>query len=184
MCKCGLFHSQIASKRCHSDYTEDCVIPQLGSGPFSDNQGSGYYTVEEFRDILKHAKDRHIEIIPEVDLPAHSVAAIAAMEERERTIDKLRMHEYEPLETSYLLYDRQPTQHRNPAEKRDRDDINPCLDSTYRFDKLLIWSNVDTHFTMNGNFDSATRRLSCDYCNIYFSQSFAKCNCERKKKQL
>ncbi|MCM1111459.1 MAG: beta-N-acetylhexosaminidase [Clostridium sp.] len=38
-------------------------------GPFS-------YTPEEIRDIVAYAAERHIEVIPEVDLPGHMVAAI------------------------------------------------------------------------------------------------------------
>ena len=39
---------------------------------------SGYYTKEDIREIIAYAKERCIEIIPEIDFPAHSAAAIAA----------------------------------------------------------------------------------------------------------
>ena len=32
----------------------------------------GYYTQKEIRQVVKYAADRHIEIIPEIDLPGHS----------------------------------------------------------------------------------------------------------------
>jgi hexosaminidase len=38
----------------------------------------GYYTQEEIRDIVKFAQDRFVTIVPEIDLPGHSMAAIAA----------------------------------------------------------------------------------------------------------
>ncbi|MDD3946538.1 MAG: beta-N-acetylhexosaminidase [Clostridia bacterium] len=38
----------------------------------------GYYTQEAIRDIIDYAKERNITIIPEIDLPAHFAAAIAA----------------------------------------------------------------------------------------------------------
>lgn len=38
-------------------------------GPFA-------YTKDEINDIVKYAADRHIQVIPEVDLPGHMVAAI------------------------------------------------------------------------------------------------------------
>lgn len=38
----------------------------------------GYYTRDEIRDIVKYAADRHISIVPEVDLPGHMVAVLAA----------------------------------------------------------------------------------------------------------
>ncbi len=38
----------------------------------------GFYTKEQIKDIVKYASERHITIIPEIELPGHSVAAIAA----------------------------------------------------------------------------------------------------------
>lgn len=41
----------------------------------------GYYTQEEIKDVVAYAAERHITIIPEVDLPGHMLAALAAMPE-------------------------------------------------------------------------------------------------------
>jgi hexosaminidase len=41
----------------------------------------GFYTQEEVKEIIQYAKDRYIEILPEVDVPGHSMAAIAAYPE-------------------------------------------------------------------------------------------------------
>ena len=41
----------------------------------------GYYTKQELRDIVKYAADRHITIIPEIDLPGHMQGALAAYPE-------------------------------------------------------------------------------------------------------
>lgn len=41
----------------------------------------GYYTQEDLKDIVAYAKERFIEIVPEVDLPGHTQAAIAAYPE-------------------------------------------------------------------------------------------------------
>ena len=38
----------------------------------------GYYTQEQFKSIVQYAKDRYIEIIPEVDMPGHINAALAS----------------------------------------------------------------------------------------------------------
>lgn len=38
----------------------------------------GYYTQDEVRDIVKYASDRYINIIPEIDLPGHMLAALAS----------------------------------------------------------------------------------------------------------
>lgn len=41
----------------------------------------GFYTQEEIKDIVAYAAERHIEIIPEVDLPGHMMAALASYPE-------------------------------------------------------------------------------------------------------
>ena len=41
----------------------------------------GFYTQDEIRDIVRYAADRHVEIIPEIDMPGHMQAAIAAYPE-------------------------------------------------------------------------------------------------------
>lgn len=41
----------------------------------------GFYTQEEIRDIIQYAADRHINIIPEIDLPGHMIAALKAYPE-------------------------------------------------------------------------------------------------------
>ena len=41
----------------------------------------GFYTQDEARDIVKYAADRHITVIPEIDLPGHMLAALTAYPE-------------------------------------------------------------------------------------------------------
>jgi len=41
----------------------------------------GYYTQDEIREIVKYASDRFITVIPEIELPGHEMAAIAAYPE-------------------------------------------------------------------------------------------------------
>ncbi|PUZ23929.1 beta-N-acetylhexosaminidase [Chitinophaga costaii] len=38
----------------------------------------GYYTQQDIREIVAYAAERHITIVPEIDVPGHSLAAIAA----------------------------------------------------------------------------------------------------------
>lgn len=44
------------------------------------NQGlhNGFYTQQELRELIDYAARKHIEIIPELDIPGHTVAAILA----------------------------------------------------------------------------------------------------------
>ena len=41
----------------------------------------GYYTQKDAREIVRYAQERFIEIVPEVDIPGHSQAAVAAYPE-------------------------------------------------------------------------------------------------------
>ena len=44
----------------------------------STGKYGGFYTKKEIREIVKYAKERYIEVIPEIELPGHSQAAIAS----------------------------------------------------------------------------------------------------------
>jgi len=48
---------------------------QVGGGP------GGYYTQEEYQEIVSYAKARYITIIPEIDLPSHTNAALSSYSE-------------------------------------------------------------------------------------------------------
>lgn len=51
-------------------------------GVFSGNENNdGFYTQKEIREIVAYAADRGIEIIPEIDLPGHASAMLAAYPE-------------------------------------------------------------------------------------------------------
>jgi hexosaminidase len=41
----------------------------------------GFYTQEQIREIVAHAAERHVTIVPEIDMPGHMAAAIAAYPE-------------------------------------------------------------------------------------------------------
>lgn len=54
--------------------------PAHGSGPAQDDpHGSGFYTEAQYIALLRAAQARHIEVVPEFDLPGHARAAIMAM---------------------------------------------------------------------------------------------------------
>ncbi|NOV03751.1 family 20 glycosylhydrolase [Paenibacillus planticolens] len=48
---------------------------QVGGGP------GGYYTQEQFKEIVNYAAERYIEVIPEIDMPGHTNAALASIAE-------------------------------------------------------------------------------------------------------
>lgn len=47
----------------------------------SENAHGGYYTQDDIREIVKYAAERHITIIPEIEMPAHSEEVLTAYPE-------------------------------------------------------------------------------------------------------
>ncbi len=64
--------TQIGSKR------KSTQVGSWGSLIQSAEEHAGFYTQEEIKEIVQYAKDRHITIVPEIEMPGHSSAAIAA----------------------------------------------------------------------------------------------------------
>lgn len=56
----------------------EALAPVWGSG---DKRYGGFYTQKQIKEVVRYAADRHVEIIPEIDLPGHSRAAAAAYPE-------------------------------------------------------------------------------------------------------
>lgn len=50
-----------------------------GSPPrYDDQRYGGFYTQDDIREIVRYAADRYITVVPEIEMPGHSSAAIAA----------------------------------------------------------------------------------------------------------
>lgn len=76
--------TEVGAKRGITDPL-NMLTPVYGSGAHPDNlRGSGFYTRQDFIEILTYAKQRHIEVIPEIETPGHARAAVIAMEARYR----------------------------------------------------------------------------------------------------
>ena len=45
---------------------------------FSGVPHSGFYTQDDVREVVRYAADRHITVVPEIEMPGHALAAIAA----------------------------------------------------------------------------------------------------------
>lgn len=53
-------------------------LAEIGGQLPNNGRKGGYYTQEEFKDLVNYAKERFITIIPEVDIPGHTAAVFAA----------------------------------------------------------------------------------------------------------
>ena len=130
--------TEIGAFRGHSKDERDHLQPALGSGPYADpkiGNGSGFYSREDFIEILRYAKERHVEVIPEIDMPGHIRSAVKAME--------ARYYHYmeegkEDSATMYLLTDFEDRSEYSSAQRFHDNTANPCMESTYRFVRLVI----------------------------------------------
>lgn len=65
---------EVGSKRLHT------VIGR-NIGIFDETPYGGYYTQDELREVVRYAEERFITVIPEVELPGHALAILAAYPE-------------------------------------------------------------------------------------------------------
>lgn len=47
-------------------------------GPDEPRNYGGFYTQEDIKELVKYAKERYVDILPEIDVPGHSMAAVAS----------------------------------------------------------------------------------------------------------
>lgn len=59
----------------------DETVIGKNTGKYDGTPHGGFYTKEELKDVVAYAQDRYITVIPEVDLPGHMLAALAAYPE-------------------------------------------------------------------------------------------------------
>lgn len=104
--------TEIGGGRAHTSTHVGVLHPTYGVGPFREvpSHGTGFYTRDDFIEIIKHAHALHIDVIPEINMPAHARAAIIAMKERSRrlwesgqTDEALKYQIYDPNDTSRYI---------------------------------------------------------------------------------
>jgi hexosaminidase len=134
--------TSIGAVRGHSTREGVRLPPTYGSGPRSDDpHGSGFYTRADYIEILRYAAARHIEVIPEIEMPGHARAAVKAMEARHHRMRAAG----EPGADKYLLNDFDDRSvYRSPQEYTDHV-INPGLESSYTFIEHVVAQVADMH---------------------------------------
>jgi hexosaminidase len=78
-------------------------LTRVGGSTEVGGGAGGFYTQEQYKDIVKYAQDRFITIVPEIDMPGHTNAALASYEELHSTAD-LRSNSELPKDTAINLY--------------------------------------------------------------------------------
>lgn len=61
-------------------YREETMIGHKKELPhrFDGKRYGGYYTQEQIKEVVQYAAERHINIIPEIEMPGHALAALSA----------------------------------------------------------------------------------------------------------
>ena len=128
--------TQVGGKRGHTLDSQSFLPTAYGSGPETNNYpGSGYYTKDDFIAILKYATERHIQVIPEIESPGHSRAAIKAMDYR--YTNYLQQGNKQEAE-KYLLRDLNDKSKYSSAQLWTDNIMCVALPSTYTFLETVI----------------------------------------------
>lgn len=118
-------------KGCDLNESECLLQTYSGNGNPDDlsTPANGYITRSEFIDLLKYANERGVEIIPEVDTPGHSRAAIRSMMARYRKYAKTDKAEAE----RYKMWDDNDTSDFYGAQGYGDNVLNIAMPGTYNF---------------------------------------------------
>lgn len=130
--------TEIGGRRGHTLEDSTFLHPAYGSGPFpnfKESHGNGFYSAQEYIEILKYAHDRHIQVIPELNVPGHARAAIKAMNtryQRLKAVNKIKEAE------EYLLIDLADTSNYESVQHYPDNVVNVCQESTYQFYEKVL----------------------------------------------
>jgi hexosaminidase len=133
----------VGARRGHTLDSSLFLPPAYGSGPDVDRPyGSGFFSRADYVEILKYAAARHIEVIPELEMPGHARAAIKAMEARFRALSAAGDAEGAK---RYLLSDPEDRSEYTSAQLYHDNVMNPALPSTYAFVERVVEDLVALH---------------------------------------
>ncbi len=54
------------------------VIGKAGSGQYDGQRYGGFYTQAQIKEVVAYAAERYITVVPEIEMPGHSLAALSA----------------------------------------------------------------------------------------------------------
>lgn len=130
--------TEVGAFRGHTTNDSLFLQPSYGSGPDPkdmESMGNGYYTREDFKEIIQFAHSLHINVIPQFNLPGHARAAIKAMELRyERLMKAGKQDEAE----RYRLIDPKDTSRYISAQGYFDNTVCVCIDQPLDFYEVVI----------------------------------------------
>jgi len=121
--------------RMHTLSSDTHMPSTYGSGGPKSERQSGFYTRDDYIDIIQFAAARQVEIIPEIETPGHARAAIKAMQARyKRLASEGKMVDAE----QYLLHDMNDKSSYKSVQFFNDNVMCPCLPSVYTFIEKVV----------------------------------------------
>ena len=125
--------TEVGSVRSGSYPDGRSLQPSYGSG--ADATERAYYSVSDFKEVLRYAAERHIQVIPELETPGHARAAIKSMEAR---YNKYMLLGQQQEAEKYLLHDREDRSEYISAQRWNDNVMNVALPSVYQFISTVL----------------------------------------------
>ncbi|WP_299073165.1 family 20 glycosylhydrolase [uncultured Paraglaciecola sp.] len=139
--------TQVGAFRCWDEAEQNCLLPQLAGGNgelATTRQNSGFYSVNDYIEILQYAHARQIEVLPSLDMPGHSRAAIVSMNARYHRL----MQQEKPAEAQqYFLTELADSSQYRSIQHYNDNTLNPCLPATYTFVSEVLNQLIHMHKT-------------------------------------
>lgn len=141
--------TSLGSKR-GNDFTGTTSLPpSYAAGPFvGKSLATGYYTRDEFIQILQYANARHVQVVPEIESPGHARAAIKAMDLRYRTLLKKGLRAEA---NKYLLRDLNDSSKYSSAQQWTDNVICVAMPSVYNFVETVVTDLISMYREANAS---------------------------------
>jgi len=120
----------VGARRGHTLDSKGFLQPAFGSGPqVGQAFGSGFFWRADYVEIVRYASARHIEVIPEIEMPGHARAAIKAMAGN----------------AQYRLTDPNDRSEYESVQGYPDNVMDPALESTYGFIERVVGDLAAMH---------------------------------------
>ena len=120
----------VGARRGHTLDSKGFLQPAFGSGPQVGRAfGSGFFSHADYVEIVRYAAARHIEVIPEIEMPGHARAAIRSMAGN----------------AQYRLTDPNDRSVYESVQGYPDNVMDPALESTYGFIERVVGDLVAMH---------------------------------------
>lgn len=137
--------TDVGAFRCFDESEQTCLLPQLASGDgklAATQQNSGFYSTNDYIEILQYAHARQIEVLPSLDMPGHSRAAIVSMKARHT---RLMLEEKPDEAEQYFLTEIEDKSEYRSIQHYNDNTLNPCIPATYAFVEEVLRQLNDMH---------------------------------------